>query len=199
MWSIFQRIIALIILIIVSPIFFISAFAIFLDDGFPIFFTQRRTAQGKKMFKMYKFRTMIKNSEEVLKNDKKLYKIFIENDYKIPEHQETRLLKTAKFMRKTSIDEIPQLINVLLGDINLIGNRPLQKSEFELYSQNEQEILSTTKNGVTGLWQVSGRSNIKAQERRDIEVRYAQNKSFWLDTKIIFKTIVVVLGRFGSH
>lgn len=142
---------------------------------------------------------MIKNSEEVLKNDKKLYKIFIENDHKIPENLETRLLKTAKFLRKTSIDELPQLFNVILGDINLVGNRPLQKSEFELYSQSEQEILSTAKNGITGLWQVSGRSNIKAQERRDIEVKYAREKSLILDLKIIFKTVFVVFKRLGSH
>ena len=197
--SIVQKLLALIILIFISPIFIIASIAILIDDGFPIFFNQKRTAQGKKMFKMFKFRTMIKNSEEVLKNDKKLYKIFIENDHKIPENLETRLLKTAKFLRKTSIDELPQLFNVILGDINLVGNRPLQKSEFEMYSQNEQEILSTVKNGVTGLWQVSGRSNIKAQERRDIEVKYAREKSLILDLKIIFKTVFVVFKRLGSH
>ena len=80
--SIVQKLLALIILIFISPIFIIASIAILIDDGFPIFFNQKRTAQGKKMFKMFKFRTMIKNSEEVLKNDKKLYKIFIENDYK---------------------------------------------------------------------------------------------------------------------
>ena len=101
-------------------------------------------------------------------------------------------------MRKTSIDELPQLFNIILGDINLIGNDHF-KSRFELYSQSEQEILKYTKNGITGLWQVSGRSNIKAQERRDIEVKYAREKSLILDLKIIFKTVFVVFKRLGSH
>ncbi|MDG2287908.1 MAG: sugar transferase [Candidatus Marinimicrobia bacterium] len=197
--SIFQKLIALLIVIGLSPIIFIAAIAIFLDDGFPILFIQKRTSQGKKMFNMYKFRTMVNNSEEILKNDKELYKIFIENDHKIPEELETRLLKTASFIRKTSIDEIPQLFNVLLGHINLVGNRPVQIEELKLYPKDQQLILSKAKCGVTGLWQVSGRSNIKAKDRHDIEVNYVKNRSSLLDIKIIIKTCYVVLRRFGSH
>ena len=144
-----------------------------------------RVGKNNIIFKMPKFRTMKKNTPELASH------LLVDTT--------SALTPIGNLLRKYSLDEIPQLFNVILGDINLVGNRPLQKSEFEMYNQNEQEILSTVKNGVTGLWQVSGRSNIKAQERRDIDVRYAQNKSFWLDIKIIFKTIVVVLGRFGSH
>ena len=197
--SIFQKLIALLILIVILPIALVASIAIFLEDGFPILFTQKRTSQGKKLFKIYKFRTMVNNAEEILKNDKELYKIFIENDHKIPEEYETRLLKTADFMRKFSIDEIPQLFNVLLGHINLVGNRPIELTEFELYPEHVQEELSKVKCGLTGLWQVSGRSNIKAKDRQHIELDYVKNRSFLLDTKIIFKTIYVVLKRFGSH
>lgn len=199
MLPILQKLIALFLLIFLLPVSLVVAIAIFLEDGFPIFFTQKRTSQGKKMFKMYKFRTMVNNAEEILKNNKELYKIFIENDHKIPVEYETRLLKTGHFIRKFSIDEIPQLFNVLLGDINLVGNRPLELTEFEQHPEDVQEKLSKVKCGVTGLWQVSGRSNIKAQDRRNFELDYAENKSFLLDIKIILKTIYVVLKRTGSH
>ena len=116
-----QKILALIIIIVLCPILLVVSVAILLDDGFPIIFKHKRVGKSQKIFSCLKFRSMKKNSEEILKNDKELYKIFIENNYKIPENLETRLISIGSFIRKTSIDELPQLFNVLNGSMNLIG------------------------------------------------------------------------------
>ena len=193
-----QRIIALIIILSLSPLFLLATIMIFFNDGLPIIFKQERLSQGNIFFKMYKFRTMKKNAEEILRKDENLYRIFLENDHKIPEELETRFICTGPFLRKSSIDELPQLFNVLLGDINLVGNRPIEKSEWETYSDQERRILSKEKQGLTGLWQVSGRSLLKKMDRKDLELKYVNDKTFLLDLKIILKTIKIVLTRIGS-
>lgn len=193
-----QRIIALFIIIFLSPLFILATLLIIFDDGFPVIFKQQRLSQGDSFFDMYKFRTMKKNAEEILKKDNQLYAIFIENNHKIPEEHETRFIKSGPFLRKTSIDELPQLFNVIFGDINLVGNRPIEKSEWDMYSNKEKKILSKERQGLTGLWQVSGRSLLKDSERIDIEIQYINEKSFLLDMKIILKTIKVVFMRIGS-
>ncbi len=193
-----QKIISFLIIIILLPFFIIASFLIIIDDGFPIIFKQKRLSQGNTFFNMYKFRTMKKNAEKILKEDKNLYNIFIKNNHKIPEELETRFIRSGPFLRKTSIDELPQLFNVIFGDINLVGNRPIEKSEWDLYSENERKVLSKEKQGLTGLWQVSGRSLLKNFDRKEIELKYINEKSFLLDLKIIIKTIKVVLMRIGS-
>ena len=193
-----QKIIAIFIIIFLFPLYIIATLLIFFDDGFPVIFKQKRLSQGDSFFNMYKFRTMKKNAEEILKKDSQLYAIFIENNHKIPEELETRFLKSGPFLRKTSIDELPQLFNVIFGDINLVGNRPIEKSEWEMYSNEEKKILSKERQGLTGLWQVSGRSLLRDRKRIQIEIQYIKEKSFMLDLKIIIKTIKVVLMRIGS-
>jgi len=194
----FQKIIALFIIIFLSPLFILATLLIIFDDGFPVIFKQKRLSQADSFFNMYKFRTMKKNAEEILKKDKQLHAIFIKNNHKIPEELETRFIKSGPFLRKTSIDELPQLFNVIFGDINLVGNRPIEESEWKTYPNEEKKILSKERQGLTGLWQVSGRSLLKDRQRIEIEIQYVNEKSFMLDLKIIIKTIKVVFMRIGS-
>ena len=197
--SLLQRIIALISMLIFAPIFLLSILIIIFSDGFPFMFSQKRIGKNGKKFSCFKFRTMLKNSEEILKNDKELMKIYIDNDYKIPETLETRYTSYGLFFRKYSIDEIPQFINVLIGDMNLVGPRPIVPDEIEHYVGEKRKDFLSVKPGITGLWQVSGRSNIDYPERVDFELKYVKKRSLFFDIKILFQTVFVVLGRKGAH
>ncbi len=111
--------------------------------------------------------------------------------------RDPRITGLGKFLRKTSLDELPQLFNVLRGDLSLVGPRPILPQEAK-FSPSRTALLHSVKSGVTGLWQVSGRSNLSFDERIELELFYAQNWSFWLDIKILFKTISVVFRRRGA-
>jgi len=197
--SLLQRFIALILIIVFSPIFLLLCTIILFDDGFPFIFHQKRIGKNGDKFSCFKFRTMLKNSEKILKNDKDLMKIYIENDYKIPEKLETRYTEHGLFFRKYSLDEIPQFFNVLIGDMNLVGPRPIVPKELEHYVGEKRTQFLSVKPGITGLWQVSGRSNIDYPERVDFELKYIQKRSLWFDLKILFQTIFVVLVKRGAH
>ena len=167
-------------------------------DFHPIFFKQKRIGKNGKLFNFYKFRSMVPNADEVLtkllKEDKEAAK-----EYKINKKLENdpRITKIGKILRKTSIDELPQLINVLKGDMSLIGNRPYLPREKEDMGDYYNDILKT-KPGLTGYWQVSGRSNTTFEERLKLEKYYSNHNSLKLDIKIFFKTFKVVLLHKGS-
>ena len=197
--SFLQRVIALIAMLLFAPIFLLSILIIIFSDGFPFMFSQKRIGKNGKKFSCFKFRTMLKNSEEILKNDKELMNIYIDNDYKVPEELETRYTSYGLFFRKYSIDEIPQFLNVLIGDMNLVGPRPIVPDEIEHYVGKKREDFLSVKPGITGLWQVSGRSNIDYPERVDFELKYVEKRSLFFDIKILFQTVFVVLGKKGAH
>jgi len=164
-----------------------------------IFFTQYRVGLRGKKFKIIKFRSMVENAEEVLTANKALYEKYINNSYKLPPNEDPRLTNIGDFIRKTSIDEIPQFINVILGDMSLIGPRPILEDELEEYSKEEQQVLLSVRPGITGMWQVSGRSEVNYPERCEMELYYPRNQSFLLDVKIFFLTIKKVLSGEGAH
>ncbi len=164
-----------------------------------IFFTQYRAGLRGKKFKIIKFRSMVENAEEILISNKELYEKYKKNSYKLPPNEDPRLTNIGDFIRKTSIDEIPQFINVLLGDMSLIGPRPILENELEEYSKEEQQILLSVRPGITGMWQVSGRSEVYYPERCEMELYYPRNQSLRLDIKIFFLTIRRVLSREGAH
>ena len=197
--SFLQRIISLILIIILSPIFILLHVIIFLDDGFPTIFAQNRIGKNGKIFKCYKLRSMLNNAEDILRNDESMMKIYIENGYKIPEKLETRYTKYGSFLRKSSLDELPQLFNVLFGQMNLVGPRPIVPKELEHYQGEKRKAFLSMKPGMTGLWQVSGRSDLDYPERVDFEISYKSRRSFFLDLQILFKTFLVVLQRKGAH
>ncbi len=186
-------------LILFLPIFLIIAMAyLFADARGPVIFKQKRVGREGRIFYIYKFRTMVINAESVLRANKKLYEKYKRNNYKLEQAEDPRITKIGRFLRKTSLDELPQLINVLKGDMSLVGPRPIVVEELKEYSSRASEFLSVSP-GITGYWQVCGRSNVGYPERVDIELHYVYHQSIKLDMVILMKTIIFVLLRKGAY
>jgi len=191
----FDIIFSLIGLVILSPVFLIIAILIRVDSKGPAFFKHKRIGKNGKEIYIYKFRSMVQNAEELIETfTPEELKEFKEN-YKLA--NDRRITKMGKLLRKTSIDELPQLINILKGDLSIIGPRPIVEDELEKYGPNKSKFLSVTP-GLTGYWQVSGRSCTSYEDRINMELFYAENISFGLDMKIFFKTFVCVLKKEGA-
>ena len=185
-------------LILSCPLFLlISIFYLFGDSKGPIFFRQVRVGKNGEKFYIYKFRSMVVNAEEKLKANKELYKQYLKNNYKLEPKKDPRITNLGRFLRKTSLDEIPQLINVLRGEMSLVGPRPVVEEELKEYGSDVMKFLSV-KPGVTGYWQVSGRSEIGYPERVELELYYVYNQSLFFDIKILFRTLLVVFMRKGA-
>lgn len=164
----------------------------------PIFYEQLRVGKNGKYFRIYKFRTMIIGADKILKKyleENEEAKIEFEKNQKL--EYDPRITKLGKILRKTSLDEFPQFINVLKGDMSLIGPRPLVEGELDVHNGNHK-LYESVKPGITGYWGVNGRSNTTYEERLELEYYYAKNFSFWLDTKIFFKTIISIVKREGA-
>lgn len=163
-----------------------------------IFFKQERLGLNGKKFKIIKFRSMIENAEEVLRSNKVLYRKYVENSYKLAPEEDPRLTTIGAFIRKTSIDELPQFINILKGDMSFIGPRPIIEEEIQEYKGSDKDKFLSVKPGATGYWQVSGRSNVSYPERCNVELYYVDNMSVVLDFKILFMSFVKVFMRSGA-
>ncbi|KIL43551.1 hypothetical protein KP77_32570 [Jeotgalibacillus alimentarius] len=186
-------------LIILSPLLLcIAATYLFGEGKGPVFFKQRRLGKNGKEFYIYKFRSMVMNAEEYLKNNDILYKKYLENNFKLEPEDDPRITRIGRFLRKTSLDELPQLINVLKGEMSLVGPRPVVEEELKKYGDRSGEFLSVEP-GVTGYWQVCGRSEVGYPERVDIELYYIHHQSLTLDVKILVKSILYVLQRKGAY
>lgn len=188
----FDIIISLVALILLSPLFLLVAILIRLETKGNAIFTQDRIGQNGKLFKIYKFRSMVENADEIL------YRLLADDndlskEYKINKKfkDDPRITKVGKIIRKLSIDELPQLLNVLKGDMSLIGNRPYLPREIDDMRPYYEQIVKT-KPGITGLWQTSGRSNTTFKTRCKMEAEYSEKVNIALDIKIFFKTFVVV-------
>lgn len=190
---VFDIVLSIAIIIFCFPIFFILSILIKLGSRGPIFYSQIRLGKNKKPFKCIKFRTMSEEADDILKN------LLIENEDLRDEFQRTQKLKNdpritpfGKFLRRTSLDELPQFINVVLGEMSIIGPRPILKEEQNRYGKNLNEVFSI-KPGITGLWQVSGRNNLSYERRVMLDLIYARNRNFYIDLNILIRTIGVVL------
>ena len=195
----FDKSFALFAMIIGLPIFMIISLLIIFYDGFPVFFKHTRVGKDGKLIKVYKFRSMVKNAEEILKNDKELYSEYVKNGYKIDAKKDPRILPFGVFLRKSSLDEIPQFINVLKGDMVIVGPRPVVPNELETLYKEKSTIYESVKPGVTGLWQVSGRANLKGENRVKLDIEGIQKKSLFFDLYIIYKTVLEVFKRTGAY
>ena len=182
-------------LIILSPVFLIIAVAIKLDSKGPVFFKHTRIGKNGKIIKLYKFRSMVINAEELIKSfTPEQMKEYKEN-YKLT--NDPRITKVGNFLRKTSLDELPQLINIIKGDLSIIGPRPVVAEELKKYQYNIDKFLSVTP-GLTGYWAANGRSNTTYEERMEMELYYIDNLSFKMDLKVFFKTILSVVKKEGA-
>lgn len=182
---------SLIGLIILSPIFIVVSICIKLEDPKgSIFFGQERNGKFPKTFKMYKFRSMVHNAEELLEQLK------AQNEMNGPAFKmknDPRITKVGKFIRKTSIDELPQLINILKGDMSFVGPRPPIPREVAEYDEYQLQRLSV-KPGLTCYWQVSGRNNIDFEEWIELDLKYIKERNIFIDIKLILMTIPALLG-----
>lgn len=185
-------------LVILTPLFVVLWCLIKINSPGPAMFKQKRIGMNGKPFYIYKFRSMVIDAEERLRSDPELYKKYIENNYKLEPDEDPRITRLGRFLRRTSLDELPQLINVLKGEMSIVGPRPVVHEELQEYDQLIFDFLSV-KPGITGYWQVSGRSDAGYPERVDIELYYVYNQSLALDFKILLKTIVAVLKREGAY
>jgi exopolysaccharide biosynthesis polyprenyl glycosylphosphotransferase len=184
--------VALVALIVLMPVFLVSSVGILVTMGRPLFFTQARAGLYGREFRMFKFRTMVADAEE------KQHQLQAQNEMTGPVFKVTndpRVTRFGRFLRKSSIDELPQLINVLLGHMSLVGPRPLPIAEQQRIRGWHRRRLSM-KPGITGVWQVSGRNNIDFEQWMALDHRYVDDWSLGLDLKILMKTVpVVLLGR----
>lgn len=186
-------------LILLSLLMLILAILVYLDDPGKVFYGHLRIGKNGKPFKVWKFRSMYMNADKMIdlltpEQAKQYYTEFkIDND--------PRITKIGNFLRKTSLDELPQLFNVLCNDMSLVGPRPLIESEIQTYYADMYDTLLAVKPGVTGYWQAYARNNATYQsgERQKMEMYYVHNASLWLDIKILFKTIGSVLKKQGAQ
>ena len=182
-------------LILLSPIIAVVACAVKVTSKGPVFFSQKRVGKNGELFEMYKFRSMVVNAEELKENLEE------QNEMSGPMFKikdDPRITKVGKFIRKTSIDELPQLWNVLKGDMSLVGPRPSLPKEVEQFDNWMFKRLSV-RPGLTCYWQVSGRNNIDFEDWMKLDVKYVEERNLWIDIKLIFKTVFVLFGDKNAH
>jgi lipopolysaccharide/colanic/teichoic acid biosynthesis glycosyltransferase len=185
---------AALLLVLLLPIFFILGVLVLLDDGWPIFHKRWVVGQNGE-FDAFKFRSMRRNADQILERDPAL-KAEFEQNFKL--RDDPRLTRTGEFLRKHSLDELPQLLNVLAGQMSLVGPRMITAPELEKYGAY-QNLLLSVRPGITGYWQVNGRQDVGYEERVAMDIRYIENWSFWLDIKILCLTPLKVIKREGAY
>lgn len=189
---------------LVGVFLFLIAYAVLVivyrigENKGPILYKQKRLGVNGSFFYIYKFRSMKVDADKILREDRVLYQRYVDNGYKLEASEDPRTTKVGKILRKTSIDELPQFINVLKGDMSLVGPRPIIEEELEEYGEKKALFLSM-KPGITGVWQTSGRSNIGYPERTYLELSYLEEQSVQKDLEVLLKTIVKVFINEGAY
>jgi lipopolysaccharide/colanic/teichoic acid biosynthesis glycosyltransferase len=189
----FDIIFSLLVLVLCAPVYLALSIAIVTTSSGPIFYIQERVGRNHRHFGCIKFRTMIPDADrlldEMMAQSADMRQEFSEN-FKLK--QDPRITKIGKFLRTTNLDEFPQFINVLKGEMSVVGPRPLVPEEIARYGDKIDRVL-TIRPGITGLWQVSGRNDIPYEQRIKIDVSYVKRRNFWLDLRIVCKTILLTI------
>ncbi len=186
-----------------SPIYITTAIIIWLQDKHTPFYFQKRVGYKGRFFDFYKFRSMVMNADDLLFKDPELYKQIRSGNNKIV--NDPRVTKFGRFIRKYSIDEFPQMLNVIKGDMSVVGPRALRPDEFELYKSKSEdnakklEKITSVKPGITGYWQVYGRSNISFDQRIDMDYYYADHQSPWFELILLLKTPLAIIKGEGAY
>lgn len=195
----FDQFCALVLLLLLAPVFAVVAWLIWRADGAPIFFGHYRIGRDGRLFKCFKFRSMYRESDRMLKQ-------LLESDAAAREEwardhklaQDPRITPIGHFLRRTSLDELPQLFNVLRGEMSLVGPRPITVAELPRYGEVRWHYLST-RPGMTGLWQVSGRNDVTYEERVEMDRRYVEGDSWRMRLRILWRTFSVVMHGSGAR
>lgn len=182
-------------LVIFSPIFLVLSIWVRFDSKGPVFFGHTRIGKDGRNIKVYKFRTMVVNAQEVFNNFTEEQKREFEKNFKLD--NDPRITKVGGFLRRTSLDELPQLVNIIKGDMSVVGPRPIVEKEKIKYGKYMDRLV-TIKPGLTGFWQANGRSDTSYEERVKMDMYYIDNRSLLLDIKIIFKTVISVVKKEGA-
>ncbi|MGQ4573647.1 sugar transferase [Leuconostoc pseudomesenteroides] len=186
-------------LTVLSPVFLIVFVLLKINSpSSSALFSQERVGQYGKHFNIYKFRSMVPNAETILKADQALYEKYVASGYKLPTAEDPRITKLGAFLRKSTLDEIPQFWNILIGDMSLVGPRPVVAEELVEYGDDVDLFLSV-RPGALGLWQASGRSLIEYPERSKIELEYIKNAGFWYDIGIVLKNVIAIFKSKGAY
>ena len=186
------------LILLFLPVFLVVATAVKASSPGPVLFRQRRVGRGGREFSILKFRTMRADAEHQLRRDPDLHERFVAGGHKLPSAVDPRVTKVGRLLRRTSFDELPQLFNVIAGDMSLVGPRPVERTQLDRdYGGFERSYLAL-RPGLTGLWQVSGRSRIEFPERAHLDERYLASCSPWIDAKILLRTPVVVVTGLGA-
>lgn len=188
--------VAAVLLVIISPLWLFIVLWIRSDSSGPAVFKQTRIGLGRKSYTIYKFRTMVQNAEALMKD--RLEKVENLETFVFQEKDDPRITSSGRFLRKTSLDELPQLLNILIGNMSLVGPRPEVPELVKLYTLEQLQRLNVLP-GVTGLAQINGRSELTLGETMTYDLEYVRMWSFWLDLKILWKTIFVVFTGKGAY
>ena len=182
-------------IILLSPFFIIISIAIKATSKGPVIFVHNRVGKNGKKIGIYKFRSMVMNAEELIEKFTPEQKEEFKKNFKLK--NDPRITRVGKFLRKTSLDELPQLFNILKGDLSIVGPRPIMEVETKIYGEYKDMLLSI-KPGLTGFWAANGRSDTSYKRRRAMEIYYVKKRSLLFDIKIIFKTVISVFKGDGA-
>ena len=199
---ILDLVVAVILTIIFLPVWIVVPILIYIDSGWPIIFKHRRMGKDGVEFSLYKFRSMINNADEILhKHNRKLLERFKQGDWKVEAKYDPRITRLGRVLRSLTIDEFPQLYNVWLGEMSMIGPRAYLKAELAEQTRKYPETkayihdILSIKPGITGPWQTSGRNEIPFAQRAKMDAEYARNQSIWTDLKILFRTPKAMISK----
>jgi lipopolysaccharide/colanic/teichoic acid biosynthesis glycosyltransferase len=164
----------------------------------PVFFKQQRVGAGGELFEMWKFRTMADGTHHAVLSDEAARRAYEANDFKLPA-DDPRITRVGRWLRRTSLDELPQLINVVLGTMSIVGVRPVEPQQLASWPAENQDLYKMLRPGMTGLWQVEGRSTVRSHDRLALDRSYLENWSVWADVKIAARTPFALLRIHHAH
>jgi lipopolysaccharide/colanic/teichoic acid biosynthesis glycosyltransferase len=192
-------VVSVVTLLLCLPGIALLAVLVKLDSRGPAFFGQTRVGKDGRPTMVWKFRTMRADAEVHLKDDPELWERYVESGFKLRPEHDPRLTRVGRWLRRFSLDEIPQLWNVVVGSMSLVGPRPVLTEELAVLYGDDADVYLSVKPGLTGLWQVSGRSEVTGLARRDLDVAYVVEWSLRLELSILLKTLPTVLHGRGAH
>ena len=186
--------------ILISPLLLFVAYKIQKEDPGPVIFSHTRVGKNGKEFSCYKFRTMVINSEKVLNDylqQNPSARLEWEQNFKLK--NDPRITPIGEFLRTSSLDELPQIFNVLKGDMSLVGPRPVVREELDKYYREATKDYCSVRPGITGIWQVSGRNDVSYDKRVAMDVEYVRTHNLWMDIVLLYKTVDVVWNKKGAY